>query len=132
MKTKFLAVLMCVVTAFFLFGAEGREKASSVKSGGELALNDITIGYVQAGPAPYYQASADATAAAIAKVSAKSIILNSQDSPQREISNVEDLVARRVNAILVFTTNSDKVFKTNIPKIVSLGNIYIPDIKAGE
>ena len=70
-------------------------------------LADIVIGYIQAGPAPYYQASADGAVAAIKLVGARSVVLNSEGKPEKEMSNVEDLVSKKVDAIVLFTTNAD-------------------------
>ena len=64
-------------------------------------------GYVQAGSSIYWQLSAEGCVAAgkLAGIDVK--VQNSNGDPQKELSNIEDFIAQKVNAIMVFTTNGE-------------------------
>jgi len=102
MRILIVAIVLCMTVV--VFASCGTANQSS---GGTKDLADVHIGYVQAGPEPYYQTSANGAIAAGEKVGIKMTVLNSESTPSKEMSNVQDLIAMKVDAIIVFTTNSD-------------------------
>jgi len=89
-------------------------------------LKDYVFGYVQAGIAPYYQTSADGFKYTVEQIlGAKVINVNSDFSADKEVSNVEDLIAQKVDAIVIFTNSGDSAQqaaqlcnKANIPVVL--------------
>lgn len=105
-----LAMVFCLSIAMLAACSSpggGGGTAPATGAGGENSLADIHLGYVQAGPEPYYQTSANGAIAAADKVGIKMTVLNSESNPSKEMSNVQDLIAMDVDGIIVFTTNSD-------------------------
>ena len=105
MNRKIIAMAIAAVLALVL--AAGCSNTPAGSSGGSGDLAKIHLGYVQAGPEPYYQTSANGAIAAADKVGIKMTVLNSESTPSKEMSNVQDLIAMGVDGIIVFTTNSD-------------------------
>ena len=65
-----------------------------------------TIGFINAGPDDYYAQFGDALKA-IAKAEGMNVVeLNSDYKPEKELANVQDLVARGVDAIAVITAGA--------------------------
>jgi ribose transport system substrate-binding protein len=71
------------------------------------AAKVYTIGYIQGGPELWQQSQADAAKYAAEKIGMKFIGLNSEYKPEKELSNAEDLVAKKVDAIVMFTVNGE-------------------------
>lgn len=65
-----------------------------------------TIGFINAGPDDYYAQFGDALKAIAAAEGMKVVELNSDYKPEKELANVQDLVARGVDAIAVITAGS--------------------------
>ncbi len=66
-----------------------------------------TFGHIMPGPDPWYQADLDAVNQCAKLVGANIIALNSEYKPEKEISNVEDLIVRKVDAIMLFSQTAD-------------------------
>ncbi len=66
-----------------------------------------TFGHIMPGPDPWYQADLDAVQYCAKLVGANIVALNSEYKPEKEISNVEDLIARKVDAIMLFSQTAD-------------------------
>jgi ribose transport system substrate-binding protein len=69
--------------------------------------SEKTIGYIQGGPELWQQSQADAAKYAAEKLGYKFIGLNSEYKPEKELSNAEDLIAKKVDAIMMFTVNGE-------------------------
>lgn len=65
-----------------------------------------TIGFINAGPDDYYAQFGDALKAIAAAEGMKVVELNSDYKPEKELANVQDLVARGVDAIAVITAGA--------------------------
>ncbi len=77
--------------------------AAAVMAVGADATTGKTIGFVNAGPDDYY-AQFGKTLAAVAKVYGMNVVeVNSNYRPEKELANVQDLIARGVDAIAVIT-----------------------------
>lgn len=76
-------------------------------TGFALAEDKIEIGFVSAGPDDYYNVSAEVVKLAGAKLGWEVTVLNSEYTPEKEISNVEDLITKGVDGILIIAANMD-------------------------
>lgn len=65
-----------------------------------------TIGFINAGPDDYYAQFGDALKAIAAAEGMNVVELNSDYKPEKELANVQDLVARGVDAIAVITAGA--------------------------
>ena len=90
-----LALLLCAGLAFAGAGAEQKKGKS------------YTFGHIMPGPDPWYQADLDAVNYCAKLVGATIVSLNSEYKPEKEIANVEDLIARKVDAIMLFSQTAD-------------------------
>lgn len=69
--------------------------------------SDITIGAVQPGPENYYQTFFDRIQESAEHAGMSITTLLSEYSTEKELSNVEDLIAQGVDCIAIFPLNSD-------------------------
>lgn len=67
----------------------------------------LTVGYFQAGPSICWQLSPEGCVAAgkLAKIDVN--VLCSEGKPDKEPTNIEHFITKKVDAILVFTTNGE-------------------------
>lgn len=65
-----------------------------------------TIGFINAGPDDYYAQFGDALKAIAAAEGMSVVELNSDYKPEKELANVQDLIARGVDAIAVITAGA--------------------------
>jgi ribose transport system substrate-binding protein len=91
-------VTLALIAAFAVAQAGATGKAESKK---------FTVGYVQAGPSIYWQLSAEGCVAAGKLANIDVIVLSSEGKPDKELVNIEDFIAKKVDAIMVFTTNGE-------------------------
>jgi len=96
---KLLAIILIVL--LLTVSACGAPKEGS---GGSAQFK---VGYVVAGPDDYYNVSAEVVKLAGAERGWEVTILNSEYTPELEISNVEDLIAKGVDGILVLAANME-------------------------
>lgn len=108
---KLVAVALMMALLFSLTSvviAEDNDWEAHMK---ELAnnpkLEGKTIGLVNAGPDDYYYKLFDVYKALAKKMGWDVTVLNSEYSPEKEISNVQDLIVKGVDAIAVITANSE-------------------------
>lgn len=69
--------------------------------------SEITIGAIQPGPENYYQTFFDRIEESAKHAGMKITTLLSEYSTEKELSNVEDLIAQGVDCIAIFPLNSD-------------------------
>ena len=72
-----------------------------------LAEDKVQIGFVSAGPDDYYNISAEVVKLAGEQLGWEVSVLNSEYTPEKEISNVEDLITKGVDGILIIAANMD-------------------------
>lgn len=105
MRKLFLTVLLVAIAAGMVWAGGGQEAAPAGAEQGEFAGKQI--GFVNAGPDDYYAQFGDALVAIAEREYGMSVTeLNSDYSPQRELENVQDLIARGVDAIAVITAGA--------------------------
>ncbi|TFG63658.1 MAG: hypothetical protein E4H36_05080 [Spirochaetales bacterium] len=98
-----LLLMVCISGALVFAGGE-KETPAAGKAGGELA--GVKIGFVNAGPDDYY-AQFGNTFKAIAETYGMVVTeLNSDYKPEKELANVQDLIAKGVKAIAVITAGA--------------------------
>jgi len=66
-----------------------------------------TIGYIMGGPELWQQTQMEAAQHACATVGYDFVSLNSDYTAEKELSNAEDLISKGVDAIIMFTVNSE-------------------------
>ena len=76
-------------------------------AGSQAAASTISIGYIIAGPDDYYNVSAEVVKFGGSQRGWDVTILNSEYTPEKEISNVEDLIAKNVDGIMVLAANME-------------------------
>jgi len=144
---KLLAIILIVL--LLTVSACGAPKEGS---GGSAQFK---VGYVVAGPDDYYNVSAEVVKLAGAERGWEVTILNSEYTPELEISNVEDLIAKGVDGILVLAANMESAqtatqkanaagipivfidfrlhpFKNTVPSMQILGKVLGQEAKAAE
>jgi len=99
MKRNMLLIAAIVLAIIVVFNGCSRGKSDGNKK--------ITVGFVSAGPDDYYNVSAEVIRLAGKARGWDVIILNSEYVPEKEISNVEDLIARGVDGILIIAANTE-------------------------
>lgn len=97
-----LLVVVCISSGFLFAGGDNGKSATEAT--GELA--GVKIGFVNAGPDDYY-AQFGNTFKAIAETYGMDVTeLNSDYKPEKELANVQDLIAKGVEAIAVITAGA--------------------------
>jgi ABC-type sugar transport system substrate-binding protein len=101
-KSVLLAIIVCVLSVSVAFATGTGEK----KAGKAV----YKIGYIQASSDAYYQMQADAAKLVVDyinnSVSAYSVqmtFVTSESKPEKELTNIEDFIAKGVDAIIDFT-----------------------------
>ena len=123
---KLIALLLVLAMAFAMVACGAKEEAAPAATEAAPAATEaateaapaateaapadgITIGYVIAGPDDYYNVSAEVVKLYGAKQGWEVITLNSEYTPEKEISNFEDLIAMGVDGIMCIAANSESV-----------------------
>ena len=119
---KLIALLLALAMVFAMVACGAKEEAAAPAVEEEAApaateaapeeaapASGITIGYVIAGPDDYYNVSAEVVKLYAEKQGWEIIILNSEYTPEKEISNFEDLIAMGVDGIMCIAANSESV-----------------------
>lgn len=78
---------------------------------------------------PFFVSMKDGAEAKAKELGYKLIVLDSQNDPSKELSNVEDLTVRGVKAILINPTDSDAV--SNAIRMVNRSNIPVLTLDRG-
>lgn len=99
---RILAVALVFVTALGLSACNSQESPTGGDGGGTKK-----IGYVVAGPDDYYNVSAQVVEKECEKLGWEATVLNSEYNQAKELSNVEDLIAKDVDGILILVANGD-------------------------
>ena len=99
MKRGLLLILALTFMGLPVF-ANGQQEADGAVSVG-LVLSTLNN--------PFFVALKDGAEARAAEMGYELVVLDSQNDPAREIANVEDLIVRKVDAILINPTDSDAV-----------------------
>lgn len=99
---KTLFIIMAIV-AVFAFVACSKAAEEEVKA--EVAVEEEvkTVGFINAGPDDYYAQFGDAFKAIAGIYDMKVIEVNSDYNPDKELANVQDMIAKDVDAIAVIT-----------------------------
>ncbi|MCE5190022.1 MAG: sugar ABC transporter substrate-binding protein [Eubacteriales bacterium] len=87
--------------------AEAATEAPAAAEATAAAEKTIKIGFVNAGPDDYYNVSAEIISKAGAQRGWEVTVLNSEYTPEKEISNVEDLIAMGVDGIMIIAANME-------------------------
>lgn len=136
MKKVLISALAFVVCAVLLIGcapaatqpsASASVAATSAPSATASPAKQLTIGYIQAGPDVYYMREVDGVRQVVETVNKqKLVVLNSEYKQEKELSNADDLIAQKVDAIILMTVNADAAQKVaqkcnaaNIPLFLS-------------
>jgi ABC-type sugar transport system substrate-binding protein len=94
-----------------------------------------TVGFINAGPDDYYAQFGNAFKAIAETVGMKVTELNSDYSPEKELKNVQDLIASGVNAIAVITAgaagSAESIAAANAAKVPIFFIAGKPELKAG-
>ena len=92
---KIIAILLVIVMA-----------AVSLAGCGGGADEQKVVGFINAGPDDYYAQFGDAFKAIGESIGYKIIEVNSDYSPEKELANVQDMIAQDVDAIAVITAGA--------------------------
>jgi len=95
---RILVVLLVLGMSFYAFAAGSEDQASGSGSG-----DMKTVGFINAGPDDYYAQFGDAFKAIAGLYDMKVIEVNSDYNPDKELANVQDMIAKDVDAIAVIT-----------------------------
>lgn len=121
----FLAVfvMLLTITACTKAPASVVEQPSEAESD---TTTGVTIGYVIAGPDDYYNVSAEVVQLFGEKQGWKVVVLNSEYTPEKEISNFEDLIAMGVDGIMCIAANSESVqTAANLAKDAGIPTVFV-------
>jgi ribose transport system substrate-binding protein len=97
-----LCVLVLIATGC---GKDGGGEGKPSSDGG------VHIGYIMAGPDIYYRTAADTFKRLADKKGWKISTTSSEYSPSKEVSNVEDFIAKQVDVIILVTANAEVATK---------------------
>jgi ribose transport system substrate-binding protein len=120
-------LVIVMMTVVLLFGVLAMASAAS--------LAGKTIGFVNAGPDDYY-AQFGKTLTAVAKSYGMKVVeVNSDYKPEKELANVQDLIAKGVDAIAVITAgaagSSKSIKAANDAKVPIFFIAGLPDLPPG-
>lgn len=123
MKKKLIALFsVCVMSLSLLAGCGAKTEAPSEEKTAIETTSDVTVGLVVSTlQNPFFVDLKDGAEAKAGELGINVIALDSQDDPAKELANVEDLITKKVNVILINPTDSDAVvaavMKANDAKI---------------
>ncbi len=128
-----MTMSVVLIACLSLFGCKTAATAETTAAKSE----SLTIGYIMGGPEEWQQAESDGAQFACDKLGYEMIVLNSDYTPEKEITNAEDLISKGVDAIIMFTVNAEsgqKVAKmcndAEIPLFLLDGNVAEGEGKA--
>ncbi|WP_319371258.1 ribose ABC transporter substrate-binding protein RbsB [uncultured Ilyobacter sp.] len=114
---KKIITLITVLLMVVLTGC-GEKKAQETESAGRIGLVVSTLNN------PFFVTLKDGAEAKAKEMGMEIIILDSQNDPAKELANVEDLVVKGVDVILINPTDSDAVARA----VMAANNSKIPVI----
>ncbi|MGN0710137.1 MAG: ribose ABC transporter substrate-binding protein RbsB [Anaerovoracaceae bacterium] len=100
---KILVALLVLVLAFGMFGCGGSAEDTETNDGATIGLIVSTLNN------PFFVDLRDGAQAKADELGAELIVLDSQDDSAIELSNMEDLITKNVDLILINPTDSDAV-----------------------
>ena len=100
------ATTAAATTAAATTAAATTAAATTVDPANDPAVKGKTIGFINAGPDDYYAQFGDAFKAIAGLYGMKIVELNSDYKPEKELSNVQDMIAQGVDAIAVITAGA--------------------------
>jgi ribose transport system substrate-binding protein len=126
-------LVVCVLVLFVLMAFH----LSFAGSGdGDAGKEEIVFGNVQPGPDPWYQYSVKAFEYFAKENGVEVVYLNSEYNQDKDIANVEDLIAKKVDALSVFPMTADLgqqyVQKANEAGIPFISEAVTPSDGPGE
>jgi ribose transport system substrate-binding protein len=95
-KSKIVYLVLAVVFLFSLLSGCAQEKS----------VEDATIGYIAAGTEYYYACQESGVRKAAEEAGVNLVVLNSESSADKEIANMEDMISKQVDIVLMMTTNA--------------------------
>lgn len=93
---QFLFLILVLILALVAVTACSQEQTAEGK----------TIGYIAAGTEYYYTCQESGVRKAAEEAGIDLVVLNSESSADKEIANMEDMIAREVDIVLMMTTNA--------------------------
>jgi ribose transport system substrate-binding protein len=139
-RCKQLAYLILVFTMIImvLTGCQSSTKTETTTAAGTTAaaetakVEKLTVGYIMGGPDLWNQSQSDGIQYACKKLGYEFISVNSEYTSEKELSNAEDLISKKVNAIIMFTVNS--VTGQKVAQLSNEANIplFLLDADVGE
>lgn len=121
-KSIALVFLMFMLTMVFTGCGD---KQGDAQAGGEKDEDTITIGFSSSGlNHPFQITLKDGILKAAEKADVKVIVVDAQDDPAKQISNVEDLIQQEVDLIIINPTDSEAL----IPAVEKANKADIPVI----
>jgi ribose transport system substrate-binding protein len=99
MKKKVLLLACMVLALLMVFSAVGFAADAKART--------LTVGYIMGGPELWQQSESDGVQAACKKLGYNFVSVNSEYTPEKELSNAEDLISKHVDAIIMFTVNAN-------------------------
>ncbi|NBF41489.1 MAG: ribose ABC transporter substrate-binding protein RbsB [Spirochaetes bacterium] len=114
-RTLVLIVSVLLVAAGPLF-ASGQAEGGGEAEGPVFGLSVSTLNN------PFFVTLRDGAQAAADEMGAELVVVDSQDDPAREASNIQDLIQRGVDALLINPTDSDAV----VPSVRRANDAGIP------
>lgn len=124
---KLLSVLLISILVISLMAGCGQKEAPATE---EPAAETVKVGLVISTlNNPFFVTLKDGAQAKADEMGYELVVLDSQNDPSKEISNMEDLVTKGMNVILINPTDSDAV--ANAIKIANENNIPVITLDRG-
>ncbi len=120
---KILVVIMISLLLIMAVGCGQKEEAKESSANGKVALIVSTLNN------PFFVSLKDGAEAEAKKLGLELVVLDSQNDPAKELSNVEDVLTQDVKVVLINPTDSDAV--GNAVKMMNEKNIPVITLDRG-
>lgn len=122
---KIIVSLLVLVLAMSIVGCNKDNAANNTASTGETAEGTTTIGFVVSTQTnPFFVTLKEGAEAKAKELGVELIVLDAQDDSTKAASNMEDLITRGVDVIVVNPTDSDAI----VPSVEAANEAGIPVI----
>ena len=122
---KIIVSLLVLVLAMGIVGCNKNNAANNTASTDEKADGTITVGFVVSTQTnPFFVTLKEGAEAKAKELGVELIVLDSQDDSTKAASNMEDLITRGVDVIIVNPTDSDAI----VPSVEAANEAGIPVI----
>lgn len=122
---KIIVSLLVLVLAMSIVGCNKDNAANNTASTGETSEGTTTIGFVVSTQTnPFFVTLKEGAEAKAKELGVELIVLDSQDDSTKAASNMEDLITRGVDVIVVNPTDSDAI----VPSVEAANEAGIPVI----